>query len=382
LGKGLKPERNFMDRPGKNVILLLLLLIVVLGSEFCIGQNSEGNKPIASPIERTQQAVSEGDQTVATPTTATIAATPTFTPTGHVMSSEDTVELYERRAIDKSREEVEKQLIWKYGIAITIIVGFLGYIFSNIISIYGPAIRKELKKIQDLNKSAEEAEKHLEKYRKTIQELESKVEEVKSEIDGININLNSLKELSIRSEINQTEPEKRILGLSEMLGSMTLKKINIVENDKLKDELKVNKKDFQRIIESKIAAKYQIKIFLRDGEKLNQELTDLGFITYFSPTSSQDVLQAIWISKNVPYEVLLPVLKTAHKHFLKLKYLELMGDHRLAIQNEIVIGGHIETVSELGLKALSDADFDELLSKKTIEEMHAFIHKFYKHEDS
>jgi hypothetical protein len=405
LGKGLKPERNFMDRPGKNVILLLLLLIVVFGSEFCLGQKPESNKPITTPIEWTRQAVSESNQPV-TLTSPMIAATPTFTPTGHVMSSEEVFEYNEMKAINKAREEVEKQLIWKYGSIIKVILTILSIIFSlfcivitAIITIIINKIHKGLIKIQEFNKWTEEMEKRIEKYSETIEKLKTDVEELEKSAKEIDEKIRMQNENADLFKEGQYVTNEDLLKMSKDLDSKLIRILNLILNiakeiknqddikKKIHEELKSNEGKFEKIKESIQWKRFPIKILTPDREKLNEELISSGFFTQLYPVAPRIDFKAIWIGRNVPIEVVVPVLTIIRKNQPFLRYLAISGDMQEDDPNDpnhncLIVGGDFKTVNEKGLKPLSDKDFDELLSKKTKEEMHAFIRKFYPKEEN
>lgn len=207
--------------------------------------------------------------------------------------------------------------------------------------------------------------------KKSLQIRESEV--AIDEIQTISTTLNHIVEMqkSILEKIkdNNTEDDSEIIKLKENIE----KGITV---------------DIPKVILKRKYMQYNVHVCdMRGAKQLVSNMRANGFNAsiYHSEIeknkfSRREESEAIWLGKNVPVEVAIPIIRLGIKHFPHIKYIGISGDMSEPpeeVHNEIFIGGATSTAKEEGLKEWSKEDFSKFSENMSQLDFHAYIRMFY-----
>jgi hypothetical protein len=133
---------------------------------------------------------------------------------------------------------------------------------------------------------------------------------------------------------------------------------------------------------------YSIEVSrLPNIEALVTALTQQGYSAsiYDSPlndTNKIDKVQqdeAVWVGSDVPFNVVIDILRVALAYLPSLKYVYINGDRGEGRDDprEVYIGGATATAKEYGLSPFSSAEFTELLSSSREQDFRSRIRTHY-----
>lgn len=88
--------------------------------------------------------------------------------------------------------------------------------------------------------------------------------------------------------------------------------------------------------------------------------------------------EAIWLGKNIDFEVAKMVILEAKAFYPHLKYIKLsQASEVYEVHNELYIGGSTKSAIEyFRCKELSSSDFSKIKEMQTTEELHSFLNNF------
>lgn len=313
------------------------------------------------------------------------------------MQADDRIELAERRAAENVRAYVEKDLIKRYmgiGLIVAALTGGTITIFvkSNVDSaLLGTHQRlaatealqqRNLKTLDDFDKAMlrmNELNKNLVDLTTSASDTEKKFKELQKSAD------------SLRRD--QFASSKDVLDVAERLDEKISTLASVVRGFELDsaviqrvDTLIKNPSTIPQVLARAEKRQYPIQLSnIPNASHIVEALSNGGYNASIFKSFDSEIkipknYQLIWISKNVPYDVAIDVIKTSLKFYPELNYIHIDGDFDFELEDKdakLFLGATTERAESLGLKKVPSDFFPSLFSVKSQKAFHDLIRSTY-----